>query len=442
MTGRPWLPATLIGLVGSLLLVPGALLPTGWLAGPCLAAGAIALFGGWWQLRPTVGVAPQRMILAVWSLPLLAIPPVASRDAYAYAAQGWLITAGHNPYFVPMAAAGPFAEGVDGPWQQATAVYPPLMLQLQALVVRITGSDPYWSVVGMRLLVVLAMVAIVALIPRIARDLDVDPQRSLWFIALNPLTVIHFIAGAHNDAIMVAGILLAIWLARRPGGLLWSMVALGLAACCKQAAVLIGPAVIWYSQHLSVDDHARRRQVIAGPVLGALVGGAVFALVSALTGLGWGWLRSSSGSPGDVVSHAPLSWVRAAFVEWGGVSSEAVDPWLTALSVITVVAVFIVMATRRAVTDPLRVGFGTLAAFLIAGTALQPWYLLWLVALFPWLYWRPRTWRWAGAVIAGVTVSGVVQAFWPPPVAVGIGILLAVGWLQVGRSGSTAHGAQ
>src|SRR6059058_2398382 len=39
--------------------------------------------------------------------------------------------------------------------------------------------------------------------PNHSARFGVPPQRALWFGALNPLLLLHLIAGMHNDAIMV-----------------------------------------------------------------------------------------------------------------------------------------------------------------------------------------------------------------------------------------------
>ncbi|MFD0593621.1 hypothetical protein ACFQZ4_14815 [Catellatospora coxensis] len=43
---------------------------------------------------------------AAWAAPLLVAPPLGSRDAYAYACQGWLWRAGLDPYAMGVADGG------------------------------------------------------------------------------------------------------------------------------------------------------------------------------------------------------------------------------------------------------------------------------------------------------------------------------------------------
>lgn len=70
-------------------------------------------------------------------------PPIFSHDAYSYAAQGWLVHNGINPYDAgPGVLPGSFADQVSWVWRDTPAPYGPLSLQLQHLVVELTGFRP------------------------------------------------------------------------------------------------------------------------------------------------------------------------------------------------------------------------------------------------------------------------------------------------------------
>ena len=93
----------LAGLLGSTLVAlggwgSGALPPgqSGWGPGtPLAVAGVLLLGAAWWRLRSRAAAAA-----VLWSLPLLAAPPLLSRDVYAYAGQGAVVGAGLDPYTV------------------------------------------------------------------------------------------------------------------------------------------------------------------------------------------------------------------------------------------------------------------------------------------------------------------------------------------------------
>ena len=67
-------------------------------------------------------------------------------------------------------------------------------------------------------------------VPRIARATGVDPVAALWLGVLNPLVLIHLVADAHNDALMLGLMMagLALALERRPavGAVLVTLAAL------------------------------------------------------------------------------------------------------------------------------------------------------------------------------------------------------------------------
>lgn len=209
--------------------------------------GGLVLFWAWTQVHPTrVGHGRARLqwgLLTAWCAPMTLAPPLQTADPWAYAAQGWLLDQGRNPYAVPMGVPSPFSAGIFDSWLGTTTVYPPLSLYAQGLVVQMTGAHPYWSVVAMRVIPAVALVIIACVARPLAREVGVDPDVAVWVALLNPLTITQYFGGAHNDALMSALIVLALWLARRPGGLWWSALVIGLAAAVKQPAVLAGLGV-------------------------------------------------------------------------------------------------------------------------------------------------------------------------------------------------------
>ncbi len=84
--------------------------------------------------------------------------------------------------------------------------YPALSLVVNQVVVAATGNHAYWSIVALRIPALLGVALIAACGPRIARYLHADRPGRGWgrlvVGLLNPLLVVHFIGGAHNDALM------------------------------------------------------------------------------------------------------------------------------------------------------------------------------------------------------------------------------------------------
>ena len=150
-------PARYLGLTGAVLLAVAGWLggvlprvpPTGpWRAphGPaatlCWLAGTALMVGAWWALRAGAPSTRWAYVTAgLWALPLLVTPPLASRDVYSYACQGWSYAAGHDPYRVGVAAAGcPWVDAVSPIWRDTPAPYGPAFVLLAALAAVLGGT--------------------------------------------------------------------------------------------------------------------------------------------------------------------------------------------------------------------------------------------------------------------------------------------------------------
>ena len=129
-------PAVKRGLFATFLLFLGSLTPAylpqnspwwepiralGWdtwpakVIGTALVVSAVVLLvSAWFRLRPGLYLDFKHWaVCLIWSLPLLFAPPIFSHDAYSYAAQGWLLHNGLNPYETPVSVLpGAFADQV------------------------------------------------------------------------------------------------------------------------------------------------------------------------------------------------------------------------------------------------------------------------------------------------------------------------------------------
>ena len=127
-----------------------------------IVVGAIALTWAWWHVKPTRERPPVHagLTLTLWSLPLLLAPPVLSNDAVLYADLGWIRHLGYDPYVIGLTAAGgPFAPQVDPLWAGFGVAYPPPAILVNQAVVVATGMHPYFSVVAMRIPVLVSIAA-------------------------------------------------------------------------------------------------------------------------------------------------------------------------------------------------------------------------------------------------------------------------------------------
>ncbi len=275
-------PAVKRGLLATTLLFLGSLTPAylpqnspwwdairtlGWDTGPAkvigtalVVAAVVLLVDAWFRLRPGLYLDYKHWaVLLIWSLPLLLAPPIFSHDAYSYAAQGWLLHNGLNPYETPVSVLpGPFADQVSWMWRYTPAPYGPLSLQISHLMVLVGGLNPYYSTLLMRIPALIGVGLIVYFLPRLAARLGADVQLAAWFSTINPLLVIDLVGGMHNDALMLGLIILALWMTHvRPQRFWLGAIIIGVAAAIKQPALLaaypvalIGLPWQWNTHHV------------------------------------------------------------------------------------------------------------------------------------------------------------------------------------------------
>jgi alpha-1,6-mannosyltransferase len=352
--------------------------------------GLLLLMRVWWGMtrlyasRPGVAVKKMMWVFALWSLPMLVIAPLFSRDSYA--AQGEMVSHHMNPYLY-----GPFELGnnaytapVDQLWGNAPAPYGPLFLQLDGFFARITFHNELATIVLLRLLSVVGVLLIAACVPRLARLYHRDGAELFTLMVLNPVTLLHLIGGAHNDALML-GLLVAGLTAAKEKRPIVGILLCALATSIKAPAAL-GILYIGWSW---LGPQASTRDRIRPVVTAGLMGAGVLGFFSYVSGLGWGWV-SILGTPGAVRSWtAPTTSVALAFtgiahfahvgVGLGGVLSVARFFGLLAAGI---AGVWLLLNSDRIGT--LKALGITLLLFVALGPVVQPWYLSWgLILLAP-----------------------------------------------------------
>ncbi|MEO6998491.1 MAG: polyprenol phosphomannose-dependent alpha 1,6 mannosyltransferase MptB [Terracoccus sp.] len=350
-----------------------------------LVAGMALLVDAWLRLRPRTGSAPlHRLTWLLWSLPVLLAPPLFSRDAYSYAAQGQIMIQGMNPYEVgPVYVPGPFRDQVDPLWLFTPAPYGPLALQLQHFVVAITGDNAYVAAVAMRIPALIAVGLMAWAVPRLAVRLGVSRDRAIWLGVLNPLVMMHLVGGAHGDALMIAFVAVALLLASR-GQLVLASMSIAVAASFKQTAVLALIAVIGMAMQA---DHTPGRSKLASLVrasfLYGLISAAIFALITGVTGLGWGWIANLS-VPVSLRSLLAPSTLFGSIVEelmrLSGLPASLVAkplPIAQGIGLVVGVAVIGWILWRVAPKTPVLAAGLALLTLCATGPVVHPWYLLW-----------------------------------------------------------------
>ncbi|MCW2598285.1 MAG: hypothetical protein JWM02_114 [Frankiales bacterium] len=339
----------------------------------------------WWQLRHLLGQLSPRAVLMVaglWSLPLLVTPPLFSGDVYAYAGQGNLVAHHIDPYtYGPTALTGKWVLRVDGIWRSTPAPYGPVWLWLSGRVVLLVGDHVVGAVILLRLLAVAGLLLVAWALPRLARAHGVEPQRALWLGLANPFVLLHGVAGAHNDALMV-GLLVAglAVVGRTPTTrrLALATVVITIAALVKLPAV----AALGFLPMLLTGWGARFRG--ACTILATSTATAV--LLTMATGLGWGWLHTLDAGSARLSIFSPSTGIGLFMGNvlhvFGLVDTPAVVLRVVlaaGLAIGGVVALGLLLRAHR--LGPMRALGLTMVAVVALGPIVQPWYLLWGLVL-------------------------------------------------------------
>lgn len=211
---------------------------------------------------------------------------------------------------------------------------------------------------------------------------DVPLALALWL--WNPLVIVSTAIGAHNDALMLVFILLAVWLAQRERWL-WAVLAVAAAAHVKLTAlVMLPPLALWM-----LDRRGLRRAVVTSLAALVIALPASYALYAPLGG--WETLprnlyeRSllSSNSPAALIQQ----WLRESH-DWPRYSAQnAASRAALAAFALAAGAILLWAWLRRArAGDTFAHWVHTATIVVIAYLAIgsywfQAWYLVWPLAL-------------------------------------------------------------
>ena len=413
--------------------------PDGWPNAAVRAVGALPIplnrlliIGGcallayvWWALHPSDGRRPVSrpvLLLALWSLPLLLVPPVLSGDPVLYADSGYMLSVGQNTYLDGLTAAGgPFAPYVDELWAGHGVAYPPLTMMVNQAVVVGTGAHPYLSVIAMRVPALVGVGLLAFCLPGIARLTGRSVPRAIWWGLLNPLLVVHFVGGAHNDALMAGVSLLAVYCVLRwpTAWARWLLapVLVGVAMALKQQAGLTVLAVAG----LPILDQLQRTPVWRRTLLlGVRTSGvtavavATFVAVTWASGLGFGWTKwlSLMGTAGTIAPFGLATQLLTWLSELSGGDPAGVRFAVGMASNVTLLVVLAWIVIRWSDRPVHAVGWGSVA-LAVLGQSLHPWYLPWGLALLGLNRLTPRQAGWlAGFVMAFLVWNSVQTSVW------------------------------
>jgi glycosyl transferase family 87 len=288
-------------------------------------------------------------------------PPLLSHDIYSYIDYARLgVVHGLNPYLHPPSSAPGDPVFPEVGWTGATTIYGPLFtLATYPLAWLSAGA----AVVALKGVAAASLLALTALVARIAPRRGVDASRAAAFVALNPLVLIHLVGGAHNDAlamlVAIAGV--AALLASREAG---AGAALAGAMAIKLSTAFLAPFALIGAE--------RRGRLLAGAL-----GAAAAIVVLADLAFGWHWL-SILDLAGDNQGRASHMSVPVTLARLSGLDESAVR---TAFLALYAGLLAHLLAWTWHGGDWLRAAGWAAAGLLLCTSWLLPWYLIWAIPL-------------------------------------------------------------
>jgi hypothetical protein len=296
-------------------------------------------------------------------------------------------------------------------WVESPTPYGPLFLLIERGVANFAHPNAYLAAVIFRLVAVLGVALIAYYVPVLARLHGVSPDRALWLGVLNPVILMHFISGAHNDALMVGLVVTGLALAAQQR-CIWGAVSVSLAVAVKPIAIIALPFVglLWSGRYGTWLDRIRSWALSGLALISTLA--CVFLVADA----GRGVVSAAFGTPSGVLTW--LSPTTAVGKLVGGVTSllgitEDASPALAVVRTAGVIAAVIIVAVlvlRPGGRSPVRGAALALGAVVVLGPVVQPWYLLWFLPLFAATGLSRRELRAVVVITAGFTVHGMIES--------------------------------
>lgn len=348
--------------------------------------GLLLLMRVWLRLAEVMklhaGVALKKLwwMLALWSVPMIVAPPLFSRDVFSYAAQGEMTSYHLSPYVLGPFSLGssPYVNPVDPLWGNTPAPYGPFFLFLDGSIDKLSAHHELYTVVGLRLLEVFAVILIGYGVTIMAKGLGRDPGEAFVLSAMNPLVLLTLIGGAHNDAIMAGFLVVGLALAvqRHP---VWALFFCSLATAIKAPAAIGLAFVAW----TWLGPRAALKQKIRPFLVGGVVAGATLGVSSLLAGFGFGWVKNLL-SNGTVRSWAaPATGVGMALgnvFHAVGLQSITISSVLSVtrlLGLVTAACFSLWLLWHSEERGWVRSLGLSLILFVELGPVVQPWYLAW-----------------------------------------------------------------
>jgi alpha-1,6-mannosyltransferase len=336
---------------------------------------------------------------AVWTAPMLASPPLFTRDVFSYLAQGGLPLAGFDPYAVgPEAMPGIFSDNVHYFWQDTPAPYGPLFILVAKAVAWLAGENIILGVILMRLALLPGLALLIWALPELTRRLGGRVPVALWVAVANPVMVIHMVGGGHNDLLVVgllaAGALVA--LRGAPAGGI-ALVTAGMAVKASAGIALPFLVLVWAARFTG----SRAVRIAKATAAGVGVFAVVFAICTLVARVDLGWLPALS-APSMIVNWMSVPTGVGEFTHTlvRLVADVPKQPFVNVTRIIGGALLLWIAcrqwwAARDGGPDAVHRAGIVLLAVAVLSPATLPWYVSWGMALLAMVAWTNRGLAWA-----------------------------------------------
>jgi alpha-1,6-mannosyltransferase len=286
-------------------------------------------------------------------------------------------------------------DNVSPIWTITTAPYGPVFILIAKLVTMAVGNHVIAGTMLLRLCMLPGLALLIWAAPRLAHHLGTSGATALWICVLNPLVLINLMGGVHNEMLMVglmtAGIALTF-----QGRHVLGVTLITVAIAVKATAGISLPFLVWvWMRHLREQRGYRpARAFLTATALSVLIFTVVFGILSAVAGVGLGWLTALAGSV-KIINWLSVPTAAANLIHALGSGFFPVNFYATLLITryigIAIIAVSLPVLWWRFRRDDRAVLTGIAWSMLIV--------VLFVPAALPWYY------SWPLAVMAPLTQS-------------------------------------
>ena len=337
----------------------------------------------------------------LFSLILVWVYPVGATDIYDYIfrARLWALydynpltvtplQVNHDPWF-------PYVV-----WVWFTSPYGPFWADISVVINRLAGNSLLANLLLFKLLAVLSVAAVSILLFDLLRERgEGEALSGVLLIAWNPLLLFETAVNGHNDMLMMALLVAALWLYRRQ--LHWAALVLGtLAALVKLAALAALPVLLVAGASRIPAQRLTQRARVLLTGLGCCM--FVAAIVYAPL---WQGSQTIAGvlALDNRFTASPAAIVKLALEQ--GVGRQPAE-WLTRNLFGALFLGVYLMLLRRAARErdaTPETMLAAIAVLLTLGTLwFQPWYVIWLIVLAPLAgkQWRSMAVVWSAGALS------------------------------------------